>query len=188
MLLELKNISHCEFACLTSKHNWNQWQRADSRFVPSQWAMSLQSNAVSQWLGAYLESALNDIFHQSDLQQCISVSFYLICGNFHSIKCLWSCGLLSISHFVSASLRHALKYDVMTQCQNKIIMYLNRYSTASRLQWFKFQSLHWSSKAFYPSALRAGGVLSSRSGRAAGRAAGRAGGCQTCGTHISVTA
>ena len=33
---------------------------------------------------------------------------------------------------------------------------------------------------FYPSALRAGGVLSSQSGRA--------GGCQTCGTHISVTA
>ena len=32
---------------------------------------------------------------------------------------------------------------------------------------------------FYPSALRAGRVLSSRSGRA--------GGCQTCGTHISVT-
>ena len=49
---------------------------------------------------------------------------------------------------------------------------------------------------FYPSALRAGGVLSSRSGRAGGRAGGlaggraggRAGGCQTCGTHISVTA
>ena len=37
---------------------------------------------------------------------------------------------------------------------------------------------------FYPSALRAGGVLSSRFGRAGGRA----GGCQTCGTHISVTA
>ena len=33
---------------------------------------------------------------------------------------------------------------------------------------------------FYPSALRAGGVLSSRFGRA--------GGSQTCGTHISVTA
>ena len=38
--------------------------------------------------------------------------------------------------------------------------------------------------SFYPSALRAGGVLSSRFGRAGGRA----GGCQTCGTHISVTA
>ena len=35
--------------------------------------------------------------------------------------------------------------------------------------------------AFYPSALRAGGVLSSWSGR-------RAGGCQTCRTHISLTA
>ena len=45
---------------------------------------------------------------------------------------------------------------------------------------------------FYPSALRAGGVLSSRSGRAGGRAGvwlgGRAGGCQTCGTHNSITA
>ena len=41
---------------------------------------------------------------------------------------------------------------------------------------------------FYPSALRAGGVLSSRSGRADWRAGGWAGGCQTCGTHISVTA
>ena len=37
---------------------------------------------------------------------------------------------------------------------------------------------------FYPSALRAGGVLSSRSGRAGGWT----GGCQICGTHISVTA
>ena len=35
-------------------------------------------------------------------------------------------------------------------------------------------------RSFYPSALRAGGVLSSRFGRA--------GGCQTCGTHISVNA
>ena len=38
--------------------------------------------------------------------------------------------------------------------------------------------------AFYPSALRAGGVLSSPFGRVGGRA----GCCQTCGTHISVTA
>ena len=32
--------------------------RADSRFAPSQWETSLQSNAVSRWLGANLESAL----------------------------------------------------------------------------------------------------------------------------------
>ena len=33
--------------------------RADSRFAPSQWETSLQSNAVSHWLSANLESALN---------------------------------------------------------------------------------------------------------------------------------
>ena len=33
--------------------------RADSRFVPSQWEMSLQSNAISHWLGANLKSALS---------------------------------------------------------------------------------------------------------------------------------
>ena len=32
--------------------------RADSRFAPSQWETSLQSNAVSHWLCANLESAL----------------------------------------------------------------------------------------------------------------------------------
>ena len=32
--------------------------RADSRFVSSQWETSLQSNTVSHWLGANLESAL----------------------------------------------------------------------------------------------------------------------------------
>ena len=32
--------------------------RADSRLTPSQWETSLQSNAVSHWLGAKLESVL----------------------------------------------------------------------------------------------------------------------------------
>ena len=32
--------------------------RADSRFAPSQWETSLQSDTVSHWLGANLESAL----------------------------------------------------------------------------------------------------------------------------------
>ena len=36
---------------------WNKY-RADSRLAPSQWEMSLQSNAISHWLGANLESAL----------------------------------------------------------------------------------------------------------------------------------
>ena len=33
--------------------------RADSKSAPGQWETSLQSNAVSHWLGANLESALN---------------------------------------------------------------------------------------------------------------------------------
>ena len=33
--------------------------RADSRLAPSQWETSLQSNAVSHWLGANLETALH---------------------------------------------------------------------------------------------------------------------------------
>ena len=34
------------------------WFRADSRFAPSQWEMSLQSKTVSHWLGTNLVSAL----------------------------------------------------------------------------------------------------------------------------------
>ena len=37
---------------------WDIHCRADSRFAPSQWETSLQSNNVSHWLGASLESAL----------------------------------------------------------------------------------------------------------------------------------
>ena len=36
--------------------------RADFRFAPSQWETSLQSNAVSHWLGANLESPLPRIW------------------------------------------------------------------------------------------------------------------------------
>ena len=43
-----------------SSGDWVDWWyiRADSRLAPSQWEMSLQSNAISHWLGANLESAL----------------------------------------------------------------------------------------------------------------------------------
>ena len=36
----------------------SNFTKAGSRFAPSQWETSLQSNAVSHWLGANLESAL----------------------------------------------------------------------------------------------------------------------------------
>ena len=38
---------------------WAQtWNDSDSRLAPSQWEMALQSNTISHWLGANLESAL----------------------------------------------------------------------------------------------------------------------------------
>ena len=40
-----------------SLYSWHL--RADSRFAPSQWGTSLQSNSVSHWLGANLLSALH---------------------------------------------------------------------------------------------------------------------------------
>ena len=40
-------------------NSWNEYMvGVDSRFAPSQWETSLQSNTVSHWLGANLESAL----------------------------------------------------------------------------------------------------------------------------------
>ena len=42
---------------------------ADSRRTPSQWETSLQSNAVSLWQGAILESALK---YTNDISTCVT--------------------------------------------------------------------------------------------------------------------
>ena len=49
--------------------------RADTRFATSQWEMSLQSNAVSHWLDANLESTLSCILQQRSLYLS---NFYII--------------------------------------------------------------------------------------------------------------
>ena len=41
---------------------WVDTSRADSRLAPCQWETSLQSNIVSHWLGANLESALTSSY------------------------------------------------------------------------------------------------------------------------------
>ena len=52
--------------------------RADSRFAPSHWETSLQSNAVSHWLGANLESALLTVYPKKYAHgSCFAV---LCCG------------------------------------------------------------------------------------------------------------
>ena len=84
--------------------------RADSRLAPSQWKTSLQSNAVSHWLGANLESALHIITWcpagTTPFQKPMMVPFWRKfchwlhfsvqpamtisskCGDFHLILCL----------------------------------------------------------------------------------------------------
>ena len=52
-LLAILSHTSCFLSCWTAL--WSG--RADSRFAPSQWEMSLQSNAISHWLGTNLESA-----------------------------------------------------------------------------------------------------------------------------------
>ena len=56
--------NHCQNWCSPSSI-WSRlaswWYMADSRPAPSQWETSLQSNAVSDWLDATLESALMEL-------------------------------------------------------------------------------------------------------------------------------
>ena len=50
--------------CYLSIATWMVYTcRADSRLAPSQWKTSLQSNTVSHWLGANLESVLKYSLH-----------------------------------------------------------------------------------------------------------------------------
>ena len=53
----------CKLEYYNRTLTWNVWYiRADFRLAPSQWETLLQSNAVSHWLGANLESALVHVF------------------------------------------------------------------------------------------------------------------------------
>ena len=45
---------------------------ADSRFTPSQWETSLQSNAISHWLGTNLESALQTTKQSYQPEHCFN--------------------------------------------------------------------------------------------------------------------
>ena len=71
--------------------------RADSRLAPSYWERSLQSNAVSHWLGANLESALlmvnahwmtvttvHAVLHIKHFWWCFSVTTFTF--NLHTLQ------------------------------------------------------------------------------------------------------
>ena len=58
---------------------------ADSRLAPSQWETSLQSNAVSHWLGANLESTLYYIYWDSDC--VLNLSWRGFCWRYDPSTC-----------------------------------------------------------------------------------------------------
>ena len=58
--MKLVCLNHSVYDGLLDVSQWCHMSiiKADSRLAPSQWEMSLQSNVISHWLGANLESAL----------------------------------------------------------------------------------------------------------------------------------
>ena len=52
------------------------YHRADSRLAPSQWETSLQSNAVSHWLGANIESALDHHLPRPQLLSILTLALH----------------------------------------------------------------------------------------------------------------
>ena len=86
-----------------------QFGLADSRFVPSQWETSLQSNSVSHWLGANLESTLIVVpcqvpiietgLFQRDLAETKFSSYGSFWVLFQPMKAALQCNI--ISHWLS---------------------------------------------------------------------------------------
>ena len=67
--------------------NMDQLNMADSRPAPSQWETSLQSNAVSHWLGANLESALVKPEWRALMAWClIDTNASVTTSNIHCMK------------------------------------------------------------------------------------------------------
>ena len=63
--------------------------RTDSRIAPSQWETSLQSYAVSHWLGANLESpCILYLFYQKRLHYRANNVWMTARGNWHAISML----------------------------------------------------------------------------------------------------
>ena len=88
----LKKIHASVWYCGIDSHLVSELlYRADSEFAPSQWEMSLQSNTISHWLGANLESAL---WYQAVCQECL-LAGCLSCWYKWFIKSSMSCSVTS---------------------------------------------------------------------------------------------
>ena len=87
------NISGLILCLLPANEIW-----CYNRFAPSQWETSLQSNAISHWLGANLQSALNiptlQLMCKVMLRVSVTAILQIVCTSTISIKakcslCVW---------------------------------------------------------------------------------------------------
>ena len=83
MLMNLSSLA-ATTSCTARDKIFFKMTRAVSRFAPSQWETSLQSNAISHWLGAKQESALNDI--SISVYRHIDTKIYLSIACFQSFS------------------------------------------------------------------------------------------------------
>ena len=85
------------FWCVeTALHQQTSWRfhcRADSRFAPSQWETSLQSNTISHWLGTSLEPPLHCdynirwiIYHVTHIYQIMFKGVWKVWKQFTSLS------------------------------------------------------------------------------------------------------
>ena len=114
--------------------------RADSSFVPSQWETSLQSNVVSHWLGANLESTLYLLMPKWESWHSVT-----LCVEWHPEQFLWTC--LQWKAIGPIDDKSTLS-EVMAWCHKAASHYLNQCWPRSispygvtRPRWFKCKFL-----------------------------------------------
>ena len=108
-----RNIINCieNYGCMEYKTETSN-ARADSRFSPSQWETSLQSNAVSHWLGANQESALKCSPINMHLHSNFNVDRFS--GTQINLRSQWHCYACDATHDVLIFL-HCLVCDHLIQ-------------------------------------------------------------------------
>ena len=137
----------------------NKYCRADSRFEPSQWETSLQSNAVSHWLGANLESALCNLagfYTPADSWMLLfakgtTINTHVNVNLIPRMRRLWWLSLRSSHSGIISCMRHASerrRYKVTSS----LIGWAHTQNDPCSLGWTfftRYSNVVWNSFCFY---------------------------------------
>ena len=134
--------------------------RADSRLAPSQWETSLQSNALSHWLGANLKSSLNGIllcqpyfpvhtalWHWARQLQCVHIAI-----NESKFRCVSFEGLIrrchsELIHWTRHKLANILQTSVSCvfswKGMFKFLFKFRSHGWIWAITWTNYDPIHW---------------------------------------------